>query len=107
MGYGLHSGVMVSGSKPEHQAATENALYPGRVGAGGSPVHFRGREVGPGAIAAGCCWVMQCNAPKPQISPVQLMPTTSRSGNRRASVASAVRSFGSLKVGTNTSPFAM
>jgi len=50
---------------------------------------------------------MQCKAPKPQISSVQLMPTTWRSGNTRAKVANAVRSFRSLNVGTSTKWLAM
>jgi len=55
---------------------------------------------------ASCC-VMQCSAPNPQISSVQLIPTTSRSGNTRASVPSATRSLGSLNVGVSTSLLAI
>ena len=57
--------------------------------------------------ATGCCCVMQWSAPSPQISSVQLIPVTSRSGNTRARAASATRSFGSLNVGMSTSPLAM
>src|ERR1035437_3599805 len=62
-----------------------------------------GDNVAKFALALG----MQCNAPKPQTNSVQLMPTTSRPGNCSASVVSAARSLGSLKVGTSTSPLAM
>jgi hypothetical protein len=56
---------------------------------------------------AGCCWVRQCRVPSPHTRSTAWMPTTSRPGNSSASVLSAVRSFGSLKVGTITTPFAM
>src|SRR5258708_39227171 len=56
---------------------------------------------------AGCCWVMQCSVPRPRTRSRQAMPTTSRPGNRPASVVGAARSLGALKVGTNTSLLAM
>src|ERR1700679_567742 len=59
------------------------------------------------AYTAGCCWVMQCSAPSPQMKSTQWMPTMRWRGNSSASVFSAWRSFASLKVGTRTNPFAM
>jgi hypothetical protein len=56
---------------------------------------------------AGCCCDRQCSVPSPRTRSTQWMPTTSRSGNRLARVSSAMRSAGSLKVGTSTRPLAM
>src|SRR5580704_14597845 len=55
----------------------------------------------------GCCCVMQCSAPSPQIKSPQWIPVTLRSGKISASKFWALRSFGSLKVGTSTRPLAM
>ena len=55
-------------------------------------------------MARGCCCVMQCSAPRPQISSTQWMPTTSRSGNRRARVASATRSLRIVERGHQHQP---
>ena len=44
-----------------------------------------------GVAAAGCCWVTQWNAPRPQTRSTALMPTTVRPGNSARSVASALR----------------
>src|SRR6185437_13754743 len=52
-------------------------------------------------VYAGCCCVMQCSAPSPQMKSPQCIPTTLRSGNTRARVLSASRSLGSLNVGTS------
>jgi len=57
--------------------------------------------------ADGCCWVMQCVVPSPQTRSPEKMGTISRLGNSVASVFSATRSLGSLKTGTNTTPFAI
>src|SRR5439155_1301949 len=56
---------------------------------------------------ADSCCVMQCSVPSPSTRSTQWTPTTSRPGNRSASVPSAARSIGSLNVGTITTPFAM
>ncbi len=57
--------------------------------------------------ADGCCCVMQCIVPSPQTRSPEKIGTTSRVGNSLASVFSAPRSWGSLKTGTNTMPFAI
>ncbi len=59
------------------------------------------------AAAAGSCWVRQCRVPRPQTRSTAWMPTTARDGISRASVASAMRSLGSLNVGTRTTPLPM
>ncbi len=51
---------------------------------------------------AGSCWVMQWIVPSPSTRSTAWMPTTRRPGKSSASVASARRSAGSLKVGTST-----
>ena len=56
---------------------------------------------------AGSCCDIQCRAPSPQMKSVQWMPVTVRSGKHSASVFSAMRSFGSLNVGTSTKSFAI
>src|SRR5208337_2917250 len=45
------------------------------------------------AIAAGCCCVMQCSAPRPQMRSTEWTPMTSRSGKTSASVFKATRSL--------------
>jgi hypothetical protein len=57
--------------------------------------------------ADGCCWVMQCVVPSPQTRSPEKMGTISRLGNSVARVFRATRSLGSLKTGTNTTPFAI
>ena len=60
------------------------------------------------ACAAGCCWVMQCSVPRPQTrsTAVDADDLAIRKQPRRE-CPSAMRSFGSWKVGTSTSPLAM
>src|SRR6266852_243121 len=58
-------------------------------------------------VQAGCCCVMQWSVPSPSTRSLEAIPITSRSGNKPASVSSAMRSFGSLNVGTSTSLFAI
>ena len=50
----------------------------------------------------GSCCVRQCNVPRPHTRSTAWMPTTSRPGNTSAKVPSAIRSIGSLNVGTST-----
>ena len=58
-------------------------------------------------VPAGCCCDRQCNVPSPSTRSTLWMPTIARFGNRPARVSSAIRSAGSLKVGTSTRPLAM
>src|SRR5665811_610462 len=60
-----------------------------------------------GGAALGCCCVRQCSVPNPHTRSTAWMPTTCRFGMSRASALSAMRSLGSLKVGTRTTPLAM
>ena len=57
---------------------------------------------------AGCCCVKQCSVPSPRTRSRHAIPMVWRSGKRRTSaVASAMRSFASLNVGTRTTRLAM
>ena len=62
----------------------------------------------PGAFnaIAGCCCVRQCSVPSPQTRSTAWIPTTWRPGNTSPMIPSAIRSFGSLNVGTITTSFA-
>src|SRR2546422_5010906 len=50
----------------------------------------------------GSCWVKQCMVPSPQTRSTAWIPTTARSVNSSANRPRALRSFGSLNVGTST-----
>ncbi len=56
---------------------------------GQQPAHRAGRH-----RAAGCCWVMQCSAPRPQIRSSDGQTITRRVGNSSCKIAAARASFG-------------
>ena len=58
------------------------------------------------AAPLGSCWVMQWIPPPPNASTRLVTPTTSRSGNASAMIASASGSFGWSAVGTTMPPLA-
>ncbi len=76
----------------------------GRAGSGGATPAASRRQ---GRAGAGSCCVRQCSVPRPQTRSTAWIPTTTREGSTLASVSSATRSFGSLNVGTITTPLAM
>lgn len=55
----------------------------------------------------GCCWVRQWSVPKPSTKSTAWRPMTGRSLNSSPSTPKAIRSLGSLNVGTITAAFAM
>src|SRR5689334_23332239 len=70
---------------------------------GGLCADMRGEWV----YSAGCCWVRQCNEPKPRTRSTAWIPTTVRSLNKSPRIPKATRSCGSLKVGTITAALEM
>src|SRR5206468_12907717 len=65
-------------------------------------------ELGRGSThTAGSCWVRQCSVPSPHTKSTAWIPTTGRSLISSARMPSAMRSSGSLNVGTRTALFAM
>ena len=75
------------------------------------PSHIRtvvpsDRRLCHGFVNGSCC-VRQCSVPSPHTRSTAWMPTTVRDGMRFARMSSATRSFGSLNVGTSTTPLAM